>query len=184
MKTGKKIKTIVVILVGFVLVAAVVFSIIRMAGEKKTNIIKILPDEADMRISDFVFTEVGQDDIQWEVKAKSAQYKKKQNLALFEQVRIKLTTKDGKVYTMTGDQGEMLTDKKDVEIKGNVIITADTGEKFTTDYLRYNDARKKIYTDAPVMMESKRIKIQGVGLSILMNKGELTVPSSVKARIN
>ena len=85
---------------------------------------------------------------------------------------------------MTGDKGEMLTDKKDVEIKGHVEIRADTGEKFSTDYLRYSDAGKKIYTDAPVSMESKRIKIQGVGLSILINKGELTLASSVKAKIN
>ncbi len=166
------------------LVAAVIFVVVRVIGEKKANIIKILPNEADVRISDFVFTEVGQDDIRWEVKAKSAQYQKKQNLALFDQVQIKLTTKEGKVFIMTGDKGEMMTDKKDVEIKGHVVITSDTGDKFSTDYLRYSDAQKKIYTDAPVVMEGNRMKIQGVGLSIFMNKGELTLSSGVKAKIN
>ena len=184
MRLNKKVKIIAATLIIVVFVAAAIFAMVRVIGEKKANIIKILPNEADVRIQDFVYTEVGQDDIRWEVKAKSAQYQKKQNLALFDQVHIKLTTKEGKVFTMTGDKGEMLTDKKDVEIKGHVVIISDTGDKFTTDYLRYDDAQKKIYTNAPTVMESKRMKIQGAGLSIFINKGELTLSSGVKAKIN
>lgn len=184
MRLNKKNKAITITIIILILFATVIFAVVRGIGEKKANILKILPNEADVRISDFVFTEVGQDDIRWEVKAKSAQYQKKQNLALFDQVQIKLTTKEGKVFIMTGDKGEMLTDKKDVEIKGHVVITSDTGDKFSTDYLRYSDVQKKIYTDAPVVMEGNRMKIQGVGLSIFMNKGELILSSGVKAKIN
>ncbi len=184
MRLNKKVKIIAATLIIVVFVAAAIFIMVRLIGEKKANIIKILPNEADVRIQDFVYTEVGQDNIRWEVKAKSAQYQKKQNLVLFDQVHIKLTTKEGKVFTMTGDKGEMLTDKKDVEIKGHVVIISDTGDKFMTDYLRYSDAQKKIYTNAPIVMESKRMKIQGVGLSILINKGDLTLSSGVKAKIN
>lgn len=184
MKPGKKIKIIAVLLIGLALIAALGLIVFRLAGDKKADIIKILPDEADIRIADFVYTEVGRDDIRWEVKAKSAQYQKKQNLALFVQVQIKLTTKEGKTFTMTGDQGEMLTDKKDVTIKGHVVIASDTGEKFTTDYLRYSDAGKKIHTDAPVVMESQRFRIRGVGLSIDLTRGELTLSSGVRAKIN
>lgn len=184
MKLTKKIKVIIITVMIILLVAAVIFAVIWAIGEKKANIIKILPNEADVRIQDFLYTEVGQNDIRWEVKAKSAQYQKKQNLAVFDQVQIKLTTKEGKIFVMTGDKGRMLTDKKDVEIKGHVVITSDTGDIVSTDYLRYDDTQKKIYTDAPVVMENKQMKIQGVGLSILMNKGELTLSSGVKAKIN
>jgi len=170
--------------IALILACAVVFAIFKVSGEKKSNIIKILPDEADVRIQDFVYTEVGQENIRWEVKAKTAQYQKKLNLALFDHVQIKLTTQEGKVFHMTGDEGRMQTDTKDVEIKGHVIVTSDTGDQFSTDYLRYSDAQKKIHTDAPVTMESRRMKIQGVGLSILMNKGELLVSSGVRAKIN
>ena len=57
----------------------------------------------------------------------------------------------------------MFTDKKNVEIKDNVVITSDAGDKFSTDHLSYNDAEKKFYTDAPVTMENKRMKITGQG---------------------
>jgi LPS export ABC transporter protein LptC len=78
----------------------------------------------------------------------------------------------------------MLTDKKDIEIKGNVAITSESGDRFNTDYLKYSDAEKKFYTDAPVTMENNRMKIRGRGLTLFMNTGELNLSSSVKAKIN
>lgn len=184
MKLSRAVKITVAVIIVLILACAIVFAIYKVGVEKKSNIIKILPDEADVRIQDFVYTEVGKENIRWEVKAKTAQYQKKLNLALFDHVQIKLTTQEGKVFLMTGDEGRMQTDTKDVEIKGHVVVTSDTGDKFSTDYLRYSDAQKKIYTDAAVMMESRQMRIQGVGLSIFMNKGELLLSSGVRAKIN
>lgn len=183
MKLNKKKKLIILILAVISLGALLAFLVLDGAGGKKANIIKILPGEADVRIENFVFTEVGRDNMRWEVKSNTAQYEKKHNLAIFDQVWVKLTAPDGKVFVMTGDRGEMLTDKKDLEITGHVVITADSGEKFSTDYLKYSDSMKKIYTDAPVVMESERIRVQGTGLSIFIDKGELALSSGVKASI-
>lgn len=185
MKPGKKkVKIIVIALISIVVAVVAVFGIMQGTGRKKENVIKIMPDEADIRIQDFVFTEVGQNKIRWDVKAKSGQYQKKKNLALFEQVRIQATTEEGKIYVMTGQKGKMLTDKKDLEITGDVVITSDSGDRFTTDYLRYANDQRKIYTDAPVIMENNKMKIQAVGLIIFIDKGELILSSGVRARLN
>jgi LPS export ABC transporter protein LptC len=85
---------------------------------------------------------------------------------------------------MSADKGQMLTDKKNIEINGHVVITSDNDDRFSTDHLSYNDAEKKFYTDAPVTMENKRMKLTGTGLTLLINKGELNIPSMVKAKIN
>ena len=184
MKLSKK-KTIILSALIFVLVAAVVITfVIKSISDKPKSILKILPDHVDLQIKDFIYTEVGEANSKWEMKAQTAQYNKKQNLALFDQVQIKLTTAGKKVYVMSGDKGQMLTDKKDIEIKGNVVIVSDSGDRFTTDYLKYSDAEKKFYTDAQVFMENKRMKIKGVGLTLFMNTGELNLSSSVKAKIN
>ncbi|MEN6620392.1 MAG: LPS export ABC transporter periplasmic protein LptC [Smithella sp.] len=161
----------------------VIFAIIRNIQEKPKNVLKVMPAHVDLQIKDFVYTEVGEGNSKWEVKARTAQYNKKQNLAVFENVQISLTTAEKKVYHMTGDKGQMLTDKKDVEIKGNVVITSDSGDRFMTDYLKYSDAEKKFYTDAPVVMENSRMKLTGKGLILFVNKGELKLLSSVKAEI-
>jgi len=181
---NKKIKIFAVIFIVLVFIGAAVFALVKVVGEKKANVLKILPDDVDLRIQDFVYTEVGQDNIQWELKAKSAQYQKNKNLALLDQVHLKLTTNKGKVFIMTGDKGEMVTDKKDFEIRGHVVIISDTGDKFMTDYLRYNDSGQKIFTDAPVMMENKRMKVKGGGLVIFIKAGELTLSPGVKAIIH
>lgn len=184
MKLSKK-KIIALSVSIVVLAAAVIIAV--LAGnitDKQKNVLKILPDHVDLQIKDFLYTEVGEANSKWEVKAETAQYRKKQNLALFDKVQIKLTTTEKKVYVMTGDKGQMLTDKKDIEIKGNVVIIAESGDRFTTDYLKYSDAEKKFYTDAPVMMENKQMKIKGKGLTLFMNTGELNLLSSVKAKIN
>ena len=183
MKFSKKIIIILSILV-VVLAAFVIVAVIRNVSNKPKNVLKILPDHVDLQIKDFVYTEVGAANSKWEIRAQTAQYNKKQNLAVFDRVQIKLTTAEKKVYQMTGDKGQMLTDKKDIEIKGNVVIISDSGDRFTTDYLKYSDAEKKFYTDAPVLMENKQMKIMGKGLALFMNTGELNLLSSVKAKIN
>ena len=181
-KLNKKAK-IIAALVFALVIALVVTAIIGISRGKPENILKALPEQADLEIKGFVFTEVSESGSRWEVRADNATYQTKENLAVFDNVRIKLDTNDGKVYTMTADGGQMLTDRKDIEIKGNVVITSNTGEKFTTDYLNYSDEQKKFYTDAPVTMESERMTIKGTGLTLFVKKGELNLNSMVKAEI-
>jgi LPS export ABC transporter protein LptC len=183
MKLSKKtiiISSIVVVLIAILITAV---AIIKINVNKPGNLLKALPD-VDLKIKGLNYTEVGEAKVKWEVTAETATYNKKQNLAVFDRVQIKLTTSDGKVFIMKGDKGLMFTDKKNIEIKDNVVIISDAGDKFSTDHLNYNDAEKKFYTDAPVTMENERMKITGVGLTLFMNTGELNLSSLVKAKIN
>jgi LPS export ABC transporter protein LptC len=184
MKSSRKTKIISIILIICVVITAVVLVIINNIYDKPQNIVKLLPDHVDLQIKDFIYTEVGEANSKWEVKADSAKYIKKENLALFDRVKIKLTTSEGKIFIMTGDKGQMNTDKKNILIKGNVVIVSDAGDRFSTDYLNFNDAEKKVYTDAPVTMENKRIRIKGTGLTLYIKTGELNLSSLVKAKIN
>lgn len=183
MKLNKKTKIISAAVIAFVVLLIVVVTIISINKAKTKNILKLLPEQIDLEIKGFVYTEVGEANSRWEVKADSATYQRKQNLAIFDRVQIKLNTADGKVYLMTADKGQMLTDKKDIEINGNVVITSNEGDKFTTDYLNYSDAEKKFFTNAPVTMENNRIKIKGTGLTLFINNGKLNISSMVKAKI-
>lgn len=174
----------IIILVTLVLVSVIaIFAAIRNINDKPKNVLKIMPAHIDLQIKDFIYTEVGEGNSKWEAKARIVQYNKKQNLALFDQVQIKLTTAEKKVYQMTGDKGQMFTDKKNIEIKGNVVVTSESGDRFTTDYIKYSDAEKKFYTDAPVHMENAQMKLEGKKLVLFMDKGELNLLSSVRAKI-
>jgi LPS export ABC transporter protein LptC len=182
MKLGKRSIIISSIIVVLIAISIATVAIINSKIKKPGNLLKTLPD-VDLKIKGFSYTEVGEANEKLEAKAEIATYDKKQNLAIFDRVQIKLTTSDGKVFAMSADKGRMFTDKKNIEIENNVVIISDAGDKFSMDHLSYNDAEKKFYTDAPVTMENKRMKITGKGLSIFVNKGELNIPSTVKARI-
>jgi len=184
MKLGRKTVIIVSVAIIALAVLIAVVAVIRNSASKPKNLLKTFQESVDLQIKGFVYTEVGEGNAKWEVKAETATYDKKQKLAVFDKVQIKLTTSDGKTFLMSADKGQMTTKEKNIEINGNVVITSDNGEKFSTDYLKYNDAQKKFYTDAPVTMESKRMKITGKGLAIFMEKGELSIPAMVKAKIN
>lgn len=179
-------KTIIITSVFIITLGALgsVFFINKGKVSKTEAIVKQLQNSVDLKIKGFVYTEVGAAGSKWEVKAETATYDKDQKIAELDKVNVKLITSDGHVYEMSADKGQIMTQEKNIEIKGSVIVNSDNGDKFFTDYIRYSDAEKKFYTDAPVKMENKRMKITGNGLVIFMNKGELSIPSTVKAIIN
>ena len=183
MKFSRK-RVIVSSVVIILIVVAAVAVIVSTKAQKPKNLLKAIQESVDLQIKGFVYTEVGEANTKWEVKAETATYNKKQNLAVLEKVQIKLTTSDGKIFTMSADKGQMMTDKKDVEIKGNVVITSDNNDRFSTDHISYNNAEKKFYTDAPVTMENKHMKLTGTGLTLSINDGKLSIPAMVKAKID
>ncbi|HNY48992.1 MAG TPA: LPS export ABC transporter periplasmic protein LptC [Smithella sp.] len=181
-----KLKRKTIILSSLILCLTVIIAgfIIQSGLHKQKIITKALQDSVDLKIKGFAFTEVGATKTKWEVQAETATYDKKQNLAVLEVVQIKLTTSDGKVFVMNADQGVIATDKKFIEIKGHVTLVSDNGYRFYTDYLNYRDAEKKIFTDAPITMENRNIKVTGKGLRLHVDKGEMNIPSAVKATIS
>lgn len=179
-------KTIIITSVFIIAIVALIYVFFINKGKvtKTEAIVKQLQNSVDLKIKGFVYTEVGAAGSKWEVKAETATYDKDQKIAELDQVKVKLVTSDGHVYDMSADKGQVMTQEKSIEIKGNVMVNSDNGDTFFTEYIKYSDAEKKFYTDAPIRMENKRMKITGNGLVIFMNKGELSIPSAVKAIIN
>jgi LPS export ABC transporter protein LptC len=184
MKLSKKAIIVSLIVTVLLAILVVIAAVIKNDVSKPKNLLKALQEGVDLKFKGFDFTEVNEANAKWEVKAETATYSKKQDLAVLEKIHIKLTTSDGKVFLMSADKGQMFTKEKNIEIKGNVVITSDNNDRFSTDHLNYNDAEKKFYTDAPVTMENKRMKLTGTGLTLYINDGKLSIPSMVKAKIN
>ena len=162
-----------------------VFVALRAVNERKApqKLLKVMAENIDLQVKNVVYTDVGQSGEKWEIKADTVQYLRKENLALFEKIRVRMLTADGKSFILTGDKGRFQTERKDIEIVGNVEGTSDRGERFTTDKLNYNNAEGKIYPDSAVTMESGQLKIKGTGLTVNMKSGELNLVSRVKAEI-
>lgn len=183
-RIGFKKKTWIIAGLACLLVLSV-FMVLKAVNDRKApqKLLKVMAENIDLQVKNVIYTDVGQSGEKWEIKADTVQYLRKENLALFEKIRVRMLTAEGKSFTLTGDKGRFQTEKKDIEIVGNVEGTSDRGERFTTDKLNYNNAEGKIYTDSAVTMESGQLKIKGTGLTVNMKSGELNLVSKVKAEI-
>jgi LPS export ABC transporter protein LptC len=179
MKTKRKTVLIVVIL-AVILTLAVIFVIgLRMVPEKA--LLKIMADKVDLQIKNVRYTEVGDSGMKWEITADTARYLKKENLALFEKVSVRLVMKDGRTFVMNGDQGRLDTQSRDMEIEGNVGIVSGNGDRFATDRLRYRNAARRVETDQPVAMENGNVRISAVGMIFHLDDSRLTLLSQIRA---
>jgi len=72
---------------------------------------------------------------------------------------------------ITSDTGEMNNTSNEGYLSDNVVVQFDPETQLNTDYLRYLPEKKFVYTDNPVTIHGKGIKIVGQGCEIdLVNK--------------
>lgn len=143
--------------------------------------LKILPENVDIQVKDVHFTEVGDSDSTWDIRADSARYMKKENKAVFEKVKITLIRKDGRTFTMSGDTGRMDTETKDAEIWGNVVLTSDRGDRISTEKVFYSGKEKKAYTDGEITLVRPGLDLKGKGMVFLVDEKHVTLFSAVRA---
>lgn len=145
--------------------------------------LKIIADRVDLEIKDVRYTEVGDPDLTWEILADTAKYFKKDNLAYFDRVQINLIRKDGKTLSLTGKEGILHTDTKDADIFGEVVVVSNTGNMFKTDKLHYAHGKREIRTDHGIILKNPSMTVSGVGMSLSLDEGKVTLFSNVKAMV-
>ena len=180
MNTRKKTFLAVVLFILVLSAATTVF-----IGLKKTPrkaLLEKMADKVDLQAKSVRYTQVGSSGMKWEITADSALYRKQGDLALFEKIRARAVMKDGRIFTLSGDKGHLNTLSKDLNLEGNVVLVSETGERFQTGRLSYRDDLKRIETDQPVVMETRNILINGVGMLFNLKEEKVTILSQVRAK--
>ena len=175
-------RTVLILAILAAVLSLSVFLAIRMIGKSPEKaLLKILSDKVDLEVRNVRFTEVGDSGMNWEITADTARYQKKENLAIFERMKVRLVTSGGETYVMTGDRGLLHTVSRDMEIEGNVVIVSENGNRLLTDRLRYRNAEKRIESDRPVGMENQTVRISGVGMIFSLDQKKVSLLSQVRA---
>lgn len=147
------------------------------------TMLKIMSNRADLEVRNVLYREVGGDDTKWEIRAKKASYLKKESQAIFDHVEVKFFLSDGKQVVLAGDKGQLNTETNDMKISGNVGIASGPNERFTTDNLQYYAAEKKLHTAGAVVMETSRMRTEGIGMSFSLTNKDIVLMSKVRARV-
>lgn len=145
--------------------------------------VEVLSEAADLEVKDFRYAQVGDPDFQWEVRARRAWYRKKDEEVHLEQPEVKLISRSGMAYSMTGEQGILHSESGDMEISGNVVVVLDGGERLETETLRYRSLDRRVFTGDDVMMKNASIEITGRGMTFALEENQLVLLSCVKAVI-
>jgi LPS export ABC transporter protein LptC len=182
MKIDRKIRIVLGCALPVVL-AAIALLVFDLYKTSPKTLLKVMADNVDLQVKDVIYTDVGQSGEKWEIRADTARYFKKENLALFEKVRIKLVTPEGKTFLMNGDRGKLQTDTKNIEISGNVEILSEKGDRFRTDKLHYTHEKSAVHTDGAVTMWGDRMQISAVGMTLNLKEGRMSLQSRVKGNI-
>lgn len=181
---GVILKKMIRVLPVLVIVLLSVLVAFFLSSNREENILsEPVNRQYDVFVKDVVFTETVKGGSNWEVKAAVAKFLQKEDVVNLEKVSAKLLMPDGRLYTLSGDEGKLFRGTRDIFLKGNVILTPDRGERIITDNVWYREAEKKILTDSPVAVEGKKVKITGSGLVVDLSKRSIVVKNSVKAMV-
>ncbi|MFQ5586023.1 MAG: LPS export ABC transporter periplasmic protein LptC [Thermodesulfobacteriota bacterium] len=139
--------------------------------------------ETGVKLDRIHYTEAKGGAVEWTLEADSANYLKERALTIFENPKVLFYGKDGSSYTLTGSEGRYMNDSGDIEMSGNVRVVADDGYTLATRSLRYDASAKQISTDERIRLDTREMRIEGIGLLISIDREGFSVLDDVRTEL-
>lgn len=136
--------------------------------------------KADYRIKEVQLQEEMKDGVTWQLQADQAETYEKAGKTLLRKVSIRIQEPD-RSWTVTGDEGEMAQESKDVELRGNVVLTSSDGLRLETTLLRWDASAKRAWTDRPVTLFQKGAVVHGTGLDARVGDKNTEIKGRIRA---
>lgn len=86
-----------------------------------------------------------------------------------------------RTWKVTSEEGDLIKDTKDVELRGNVVLISSEGLRVETSVLRWNNAEGRAWTDQPVTIFKGGGVVTGFGLDARPSDEIAFVRGRVKA---
>lgn len=170
-----------VLFVGVALFVVVVVGVLVLRGRGVQSVPSEGPQtRADYRIKEVELQEEMKDGVTWQLQADQAEAYEKAGRTLLRKVRIRIQEPD-RSWTVTGDEGEMAQESKNVELRGNVILTSSDGLRLETTRLRWDADAKRAWTDEPVTLHQKGAVVQGQGLDARVGERNTEIKGRIRA---
>lgn len=182
-------KAKIIILLSIVLIGGIVLISLwanlreRKASEASGKLPKVFNGGADMRLEEIRFVEDKQGQKTWELEAKSVQQYQEQNTMVVEDIKVTFYAKEGRTFLLTGKQGKVYQDSKNMELAGDVVLTSNEGYQFKTQSVSYRHAEKILSTSDPVEIEGEQLRLTGIGMWVDTEAKTLKIISQVKTQL-
>ena len=152
----------------FMLAGLIAVTVRGLRSTDPVQVLEKLPENVDLALKDFSYTE-SQDGVRrWTVNAASAGYSRKDEMTRIEDLHVVFYDVSGRneQVILTARQGRIDVQTRQLEVWDDVEVTTAEGETLFTDRLHYSDEGKLITTDAPVRYASEGMTVRGRGMRL------------------
>lgn len=139
-------------------------------------------EKVQVRIDKIRYSGTRDGRVEWELEADTASRSKEEDLTVFENVKLTFYSRDGSPYVLTAREGLLQEAAGVIEVSGDVLVRSlEQGYSLRTTRLNYSVGAKEITTAERVYMTSGGIDIEGSGMLVLVDTGEVRLHEKVKA---
>jgi LPS export ABC transporter protein LptC len=178
-------KLLILICMGLVLSAVGGYLLFEGSDDKEDEIIREVEcadETADLTLEEIHYVETKGDKKEWELRAKSGQHFRQDDYTTLQDLTVTFYTEEGRIVTLRGDEGSM-KGRKEIEVRGNVVITSSDGYRVTTNSLRYEDEKQQIFTEDPLTLEGRGLYVKGIGAVVDLKTKKLSILKKVQTVI-
>jgi LPS export ABC transporter protein LptC len=169
----------VVLAVVVVFVVAVTALLVARSRTARVESLGPSPSTADLQIKEVDLEEEAKG-VRWRLKAEQALMYDKAGQTQLRKLVANIYQRE-RAWTIVGEEGELDRKTRDVEVRGNVVVTSDDGLRLETAVLRWEAAGKRLWTDTPVTLSRNGSVVRGSGLEVRLDQEATTISGPVRA---
>jgi LPS export ABC transporter protein LptC len=141
------------------------------------------PSKADYRIKEVHLQEEDRGRGSWQLDADYGEIFEAQGKTYMKKVTIRINepTRD---WTVNSDEGDLLRDSKDVELRGHVVVVSSDGLRLETSRLNWMAKEQRVWTDQPVTIWRNGVVVKGQGFESGAKDGVTRIKGRVRATIS
>lgn len=157
----------------------------------RARVPRALPTEpastsADYRLKQVHLQEQGRDGSRWQLDAEYSETFEEQNKTTMKKVTVKVDQpakgeQATRSWTVTGDEGDLNQETKNVELRGNVVLVSSDGLRLETDRLRWDAEAQRAWTDDPVVIYRAGAVVHGTGFESRVAEEVSSIKGRVRA---
>ena len=145
-----------------------------------------IASSADYRLKQVHLQEQGRDGSRWQLDAEYSETFEEQNKTTMKKVTVKVDQpskgdQGSRSWTVTGDEGDLNQETKNVELRGNVVLISSDGLRLETDRLRWDAEAQRAWTEDPVVIYRSGAVVRGTGFESKVAEEVSSIKGRVRA---
>lgn len=104
-------------------------------------------------------------------------------IADLDDVTLRFTEDSRGQVEVEAPNGELKLDEDDFVLSGGVVGSAQAGERFKTESVRYVASSRELVSTTPVELERSNLELRADGMTLGLDERHLRLVGKVKARV-